>query len=190
MSHAGLAPLGLAEQTRLPQILAEKVSITTARIKPGAANPAPPGPQCVTQARCTIPTQGRGSPTPKSLKCPTPRCGTRSPSCVAPRPKISGLDPPCDYHYQEARPRSPVAQLGAYRWTGVGARRDDRWVPSLVGPTVVVRESFLAAMREFADEGRAGDNTMVGRDLREWGGRWETDEGFEAYVAAVVRDQE
>jgi len=70
------------------------------------------------------------------------------------------------------------------------ARRDDRWVPPLVGPTVVVRESFLAAMREFADEGRAGDDTMVGRDLREWGGRWETDEGFEAYVAAVVRDQE
>jgi predicted acetyltransferase len=63
-------------------------------------------------------------------------------------------------------------------------------VPSLVGPTVVVRESFLVAMREFADEGRAGDDTMVGRDLREWGGRWETDEGFEAYVAAVVRDQE
>jgi hypothetical protein len=57
-------------------------------------------PRCVTQARCTIPTQGRGSPTPKSLKCPTPRCGTRSPSCVAPRPKISWLDPPCDYHYQ------------------------------------------------------------------------------------------
>jgi hypothetical protein len=34
-------PLGLAEQTRPPQILAEKVSITTARIKSGAANPAP-----------------------------------------------------------------------------------------------------------------------------------------------------
>ena len=42
VSHAGLVPLlGLAEQTRLPQILAEKVSITTARIKSGAANPAP-----------------------------------------------------------------------------------------------------------------------------------------------------
>ena len=40
VSHAGLVPLlGLAEQTRLPQILAEKVSITTARIKSGAANP-------------------------------------------------------------------------------------------------------------------------------------------------------
>ncbi len=42
MSHAGLVPLlGLAEQTRLPEILAEKVSITTSRIKSGAANPAP-----------------------------------------------------------------------------------------------------------------------------------------------------
>jgi len=33
--------LGLAEQTRLPQIIAEKVSIKTSRIKSGAANPAP-----------------------------------------------------------------------------------------------------------------------------------------------------
>src|SRR6476660_1796570 len=42
VSHAGLVPLlGLAEQTRLPQILAERVSITTSRIKSGAANPAP-----------------------------------------------------------------------------------------------------------------------------------------------------
>ena len=42
VSHAGLVPLlGLAEQTRLPQIIAEKVSITTPRIKSGAANPAP-----------------------------------------------------------------------------------------------------------------------------------------------------
>src|SRR3954467_4400995 len=42
VSDAGLVPLlGLAEQTRLPQILAEKVSITTSRIKSGAANPTP-----------------------------------------------------------------------------------------------------------------------------------------------------
>src|SRR4051794_32855279 len=42
VSHAGLVPLlGLAEQTRLPQILAAKVSITTSRIKSGAANPVP-----------------------------------------------------------------------------------------------------------------------------------------------------
>src|SRR3954464_9601410 len=42
VSHAGLVPvLGLAEQTRLPQILSETVSIKTSRIKSGAANPAP-----------------------------------------------------------------------------------------------------------------------------------------------------
>jgi hypothetical protein len=42
VSHAGLVPLlGLAEQTGLPQILAAKVSITTSRIKSGAAKPVP-----------------------------------------------------------------------------------------------------------------------------------------------------
>jgi hypothetical protein len=42
VSHAGLVPvLGLAEQTRLPEIIAEKVSIKTSRIKSGAANPMP-----------------------------------------------------------------------------------------------------------------------------------------------------
>jgi len=42
VSDAGLVLLlGLAEQTRLPQIIAEKVSITAPRIRSGAANPAP-----------------------------------------------------------------------------------------------------------------------------------------------------
>ena len=42
VSDAGLVPLlRLAEQTRLPQITAEKVSIKTSRIKSGAANPVP-----------------------------------------------------------------------------------------------------------------------------------------------------
>src|SRR3954471_17682048 len=41
VSAAGLVPLlGLAEQTRLPEILAGKVSIKTSRIKSGSANPA------------------------------------------------------------------------------------------------------------------------------------------------------
>ena len=36
VSHAGLVPLlGLAEQTRLPEILGETVSIKTSRIKSG-----------------------------------------------------------------------------------------------------------------------------------------------------------
>src|SRR3954452_17996892 len=42
VSDAGLVPLlGLAEQTGLAQVIAGKVSITTPRIKSGAANPAP-----------------------------------------------------------------------------------------------------------------------------------------------------
>jgi Transposase DDE domain group 1 len=41
-SDAGLVPLlGLAEQTRLPQILDAKVSIKASRIKSGSANPVP-----------------------------------------------------------------------------------------------------------------------------------------------------
>jgi predicted acetyltransferase len=63
-------------------------------------------------------------------------------------------------------------------------------MPSLVEPNVAFRESFLAAMREFADEGRAGGDTMLGRDLIEWGARWQTDEGFAAYIRGVVRDRE
>ena len=63
-------------------------------------------------------------------------------------------------------------------------------MPSLVEPTVAVRKSFLAAMREFADEGRDGDDTMIGRDLARWGNRWETDGEFAAYVATVVRHRE
>ena len=42
VSHAGLVPLlGLAEQTGLSEIIAEKVSITAPRVKSGAVNPAP-----------------------------------------------------------------------------------------------------------------------------------------------------
>ena len=42
VSDAGLVPLlGLAEQTRLPQIIDEKVSIKAPRIKSGSANPVP-----------------------------------------------------------------------------------------------------------------------------------------------------
>jgi predicted acetyltransferase len=63
-------------------------------------------------------------------------------------------------------------------------------MPALVEPTVAVRESFLAAMEEFATEGRVGDGSMVGRDLAEWCERWASEEGFAAHVAALVRDRE
>jgi predicted acetyltransferase len=63
-------------------------------------------------------------------------------------------------------------------------------MPELVEPTVAVRASFLAAMQEFADEERAGDDTPVRSLLAEWGDRWATDGGFAAYVAGLVRDRE
>jgi hypothetical protein len=44
VSHAGLVPLhGLAEQTRLPEILTESVSIKTWRITSGAVTRRPNG---------------------------------------------------------------------------------------------------------------------------------------------------
>ena len=56
----------------------------------------------------------------------------------------------------------------------------------LIVPDVRVRESFLAAMAEFAEEGRAGGHTKVGADLAEHGDRWHTGSGFAGYVAAVL----
>ena len=52
---------------------------------------------------------------------------------------------------------------------------------------MAVATSFVAAMREFAAEGRGGpdDDTMIGADIRQWQRRWDTPEGFAAYVAAL-----
>jgi predicted acetyltransferase len=63
-------------------------------------------------------------------------------------------------------------------------------MPALVTPHPRLKSSFLAAMREFADEGRAGDGSGIGRDLELWTGRWESDEGFAAYVAEKVAERE
>ena len=60
-------------------------------------------------------------------------------------------------------------------------------MPLLVEPDVRFHESFLRAMAAFAEEGRGGpeDYSMIGRDLREWGPRWEDEREFAAYVEAV-----
>ena len=60
-------------------------------------------------------------------------------------------------------------------------------VPELSAPVVMVAGSFLAAMREFQAEGRGGadDNSMIGAEIREWHGRWDTPDGFAEYVAAL-----
>ncbi|MGH3498866.1 MAG: GNAT family N-acetyltransferase [Nocardioidaceae bacterium] len=65
-------------------------------------------------------------------------------------------------------------------------------MPELITPDVRVHASFLAAMEEFADEGRgnAGNHSMIGRDMRTQQAVWTSREGFAAYVAAVVAERE
>jgi predicted acetyltransferase len=66
----------------------------------------------------------------------------------------------------------------------------DGGMPELVRPTVEVHRSFLAAMAEFRGEGRGGvdDNSMIGSENREFGGTWDTLEGFVAYVQKIRRE--
>jgi predicted acetyltransferase len=62
-------------------------------------------------------------------------------------------------------------------------------VPALTGPTTRCHHSFLAAMAEFAAEGRGpSDGSMIGYDLATFGPDWDTAEGFNRYVQQV-RDQ-
>jgi predicted acetyltransferase len=63
-------------------------------------------------------------------------------------------------------------------------------MPELIPPTIVVHASFLAAMAEFTDEGRASadDRSMVGQEIRQFGSRWRGPAAFGDYVARV-RDQ-
>jgi predicted acetyltransferase len=61
-------------------------------------------------------------------------------------------------------------------------------MPGFQLPTTDLHASFLAAMAEFADEGRAGHGSMIGTDLVEWGPRWADPAVFAEYVAAVRAD--
>ncbi len=63
-------------------------------------------------------------------------------------------------------------------------------MPDFSPPTSRVRLSFLGAMEEFRAEGRgsATDDTMLGREIREFGLDWQDPARFEAY-AAYLRDQ-
>jgi predicted acetyltransferase len=63
-------------------------------------------------------------------------------------------------------------------------------VPELILPDPRVHRSFLAAMREFQAEGRGGpdDNTMLGREICGWGGRWDDPAEFAAYVRWLRAD--
>jgi predicted acetyltransferase len=61
-------------------------------------------------------------------------------------------------------------------------------MPELVPPTIRVHASFLQAMTEFQAEGRgeSADNTMVGREIREYAAAWEAPQGFAAYVDNLI----
>lgn len=61
-------------------------------------------------------------------------------------------------------------------------------VPRLVDPDTRWYESFVAAMAEFAAEGRGGvsDDSMVGADLRLRQDRWRSPAAFAAYVDDVL----
>jgi len=63
-------------------------------------------------------------------------------------------------------------------------------MPELVPPSTRVQRSFIDAMVEFLDEGRGGrnDDSMVARELREFGSVWDTPEGFAQYVERLQAD--
>jgi predicted acetyltransferase len=63
-------------------------------------------------------------------------------------------------------------------------------MPALCLPDVLVHQSFVAAMAEFAEEGRGdpADHTMVGGEIRAFGGEWERPAAFAVFVQ-WLRDQ-
>ena len=58
----------------------------------------------------------------------------------------------------------------------------------LIRPDTRLRVSFLSAMEEFRDEGRAGEDSMIGWDLTRFGETWGTEEGFAAYVRETLEE--
>jgi predicted acetyltransferase len=60
----------------------------------------------------------------------------------------------------------------------------------LTRPHVRFQESFLEAMQEFVDEGRAGTDSMIGWDLDTFADSWHTVEGFAAYVETTLVEAE
>lgn len=63
-------------------------------------------------------------------------------------------------------------------------------MPELILPDGRVQLSFLTAMKEFQAEGRgdADANSMLGREIRMWGGRWEDPAAFAEYAAWLRAD--
>lgn len=63
-------------------------------------------------------------------------------------------------------------------------------MPELILPSSEVRRSYVAAMAEFAAEGRGrpDDESMIGAELRRWRDRWAEPEVFAEFVAGLRAD--
>lgn len=61
-------------------------------------------------------------------------------------------------------------------------------MPQLIEPHVRVRLSFLTAVDELVADGRAGENTMLGRWMSLYADRWAADDGFAEFVAYLHAD--
>jgi len=61
-------------------------------------------------------------------------------------------------------------------------------MPQLVTPSLAQADSFRTGMAEFAAEGRGGPtdtDTMLGRELREYGAGWHTDAGLLSFIESL-----
>src|SRR3954452_6667372 len=81
---------------------------------------------------------------------------------------------------------APRRNLGA----GALALGETPRMAALITPDVRLKESFRAAMEEVAAEGRSGDGSGMGSDLEKCTGRWDSDDGFAAYVAEKVAERD
>jgi len=63
-------------------------------------------------------------------------------------------------------------------------------MPQLIAPDPRVRLSFIAAMEEFAAEGRGedGDDTILGRHMRQYGRLWPDPDGFRQFTRCLLDD--
>lgn len=63
-------------------------------------------------------------------------------------------------------------------------------MPELASPSVAFHASYLGAFAEFGEEGGSGGDSMLAREVREFGGTWESEEGFSAFVQQLHADAE
>lgn len=65
---------------------------------------------------------------------------------------------------------------------------DTDLVPELISPDLRVHRSFLESVGEFAAEGRVSEGSMLKHWMDGYADRWETPEGFQAFVDHLAAD--